>query len=155
MKIIILIWFWGPCPDLKGFCISAPNVPFLVFPTFLLAVHWGCDFRITNCHEIVLELVCGPDFCCNRHCKDEPRRSGGVLGAKFGRKSAENRKHQNTELPMNRQVSDFSHTCLAGPSGKVGSCGIGDAGVCGGWQCRSSFRSAPSTLSHHKKASGR
>ena len=42
-------------------------------------------------------------------------------------------------------------TCLAGPSGKVGSCGIGDAGVCGGWQCRSSFRSAPSTLSHHKK----
>ena len=42
-------------------------------------------------------------------------------------------------------------TCLAGPSGKVGSCGIGDAGDYGGWQCRSSFRSAPSTLSHHKK----
>ncbi len=34
-----------------------------------LAVHWGGDFRITNCHEMVLELVCGADFCCNRHCR--------------------------------------------------------------------------------------
>ncbi len=32
-----------------------------------LAVHGGGDFRITNCHEMVSELVCGFDFRSNLH----------------------------------------------------------------------------------------
>ncbi len=62
----------------------------------------GGEFRIPNCHEMALELVCGDDFCCNRHCRTSPVVLAG-FGAKFGRKSAENRpKNQNFELPMNR-----------------------------------------------------
>ena len=43
--------------------------------------------RIPNCHEIVLELVCGADFWCNRNC----RTSRVVLEGFWGPSLAENR----------------------------------------------------------------
>ena len=60
--------------------------------THRLAVHWGGDFRIPNCHEMVLELVCGADFCCNRHCRTSPVVLEGFWGQVW----------RNTELPMKR-----------------------------------------------------
>ncbi len=56
----------------------------------------GSDFRIPNCHEIALELVCGADCWCNRHCRTTPRRSRGVLGPSL----AENQpKTRNIKIP--------------------------------------------------------
>ncbi len=37
--------------------------------------HWvpeGSLAGICWCHEMALELVCGADFWCNRHCKTSP-----------------------------------------------------------------------------------
>ena len=50
----------------------------------------GCDFRIPNCHEMVLELVWGADFWFNRHCRTSPVVLEGFWGQawpKLGRKS--------------------------------------------------------------------
>ncbi len=77
------------CPCYCGRNQSYQRVPGTrVMPrTLFPAIHWGGDFRIPNCNEIALELVCGADFCCNRHCRTSPRRTRGVLGPS----SAENR----------------------------------------------------------------
>jgi hypothetical protein len=56
-----------------------------------LTVHGGGDFRIPNCHEIVLEMVCGADFWCNRHCRTSPvvlEVFWGQVWPKIGRKQA-------------------------------------------------------------------
>ncbi len=41
---------------------------------------WGGDFRIPNCHDMALELVCGADFWCNRHCRTSPVALEGFRG---------------------------------------------------------------------------
>ena len=49
----------------------------------------GGEFRIQNCHEMALELVCGADFWCNRHCRTSPVVLEGFWGQvwpKIGRK---------------------------------------------------------------------
>ena len=49
----------------------------------------GSDFRIPTCHEMVLELVWGADFWCNRHCRTSPvvlERFWGQVWPKIGRK---------------------------------------------------------------------
>ncbi len=40
----------------------------------------GGDFRITNCHDMALELVCGADFWCNWHCRTSPVVLEGFWG---------------------------------------------------------------------------
>ena len=40
----------------------------------------GGDFRIPNCHEMVLELVWGADFWFNRHCRTSPVVLEGFWG---------------------------------------------------------------------------
>ena len=54
----------------------------LVLEGNLVALIW--------CQEMALELVCRADFWCNRHCRTSPVDLE-KLGAKFGRKSVENR----------------------------------------------------------------
>ncbi len=52
------------------------------------AVHWRGEFRIPNCHEMALELVCGDDFWCNRDCKTSPvvlEGFGGQVWPKISR----------------------------------------------------------------------
>ena len=39
-----------------------------------------CCFRIQNCNEMALELVCGADFWCNRHCRTRPVFLEGFWG---------------------------------------------------------------------------
>ena len=49
----------------------------------------GSELRIPNCHEMVLELICGADFWCNRHCRTSPvvpEGSWGQVWPKIGRK---------------------------------------------------------------------
>ena len=61
---------------------------------------FGTD-RIPKCHEMVLELVWGADFCCNRHCRTSPVVLEGFWGQvwpKIGRTP----ENQNTKLPMDR-----------------------------------------------------
>jgi hypothetical protein len=40
----------------------------------------GGVFRIQNCHEMALEVVCGADFWCNRHCRTSPVVLEGFWG---------------------------------------------------------------------------
>ncbi len=52
-------------------------------------VDFPAAFRIPNSHEIVLELVCGTEFWCNRHCRTSPVVLEGFWGQvwpKIGRK---------------------------------------------------------------------
>ncbi len=70
--------------------------------TVSLAVHWGGgEVRIPNCHGMVLDLVCGALFWCNRHCRTSPVVLEGFwrqVWPEIGRKP----ENQNTELPMDR-----------------------------------------------------
>ncbi len=53
----------------------------------------GGDFRIPNCHEMVLELVWGAGFWCNRHCRTTPVVLEGFWGQvwpQIGRKPTKN-----------------------------------------------------------------
>ncbi len=62
-------------------------------PSYRPLISWvpeGSLVRIRWRHEMALELVCRADFWCNRHCTTSPVVLEGC-GAKFGRKSAENR----------------------------------------------------------------
>ena len=67
-----------------------------------LAVHWGGEFRIPNCHEMVLELVCGADFWCNRLCRTSPVVLEGLWGPSLAENRPKTGKNQNSELPVNR-----------------------------------------------------
>jgi hypothetical protein len=52
----------------------------------------GGEFRILNCHEMALELGCGADFWCNRHCRTSPVVLEGFWGQvwpKIGGKPAQ------------------------------------------------------------------
>ncbi len=58
-------------------------------PTRSLWVPEGSLAGVCWCHEMALELVCGADFCCNRHCKTSPvvlEGFGGQVWPKIGRK---------------------------------------------------------------------
>ena len=47
------------------------------------------EFRLPTCNEMALELVCGADFWCNRHCRTSPVVMQGFWGQvwpKIGRK---------------------------------------------------------------------
>ncbi len=61
----------------------------------------GGEFRIPNCHEMALELVCGADFWCTRHCRMSPVVLEGFWGQvwpKIGRK------------PRKTKISEFRIT---------------------------------------------
>ncbi len=40
----------------------------------------GGELRIPNCHEMALELGCGAEFWCNRHCRTSPVVLEGFWG---------------------------------------------------------------------------
>ncbi len=65
----------------------------------ILAVRWG-DFRIPNCHEMALELVCGADFWCNRHCRTRAVVLEGFLGQVWPKLERKTCKNQNTEYQV-------------------------------------------------------
>ncbi len=70
--------------------------------SYTLSGSLGGDFRITNCYEMILELICGADFCCNRHCRTSPVVLEGFWGQVWPKISRKPKKTRNTELPMNR-----------------------------------------------------
>ena len=60
------------------------------------------DFRIPSCNEMALELVCGADFWCNRHCRRSPVVLEGFWGQVWPKIARKPEKKHNSELLMNR-----------------------------------------------------
>ena len=66
-------------PDLKN---APPKNPARLPSGTQRFIGGGGDFRIPNCHEMALELICGADFWCNRHCRTSPVVLEGFWGTK-------------------------------------------------------------------------
>ncbi len=80
----------GPCPGTPG-GMGGPRTNLkIVLSTTLSDSLEGVISEILNCHEIVLELVCGADFWCNLHGRTSPvvlERFGGQVWPKIDRKT--------------------------------------------------------------------
>ncbi len=96
----MVFWSWYPRPHEN---ILAKKQLRDLFDKLNLAVHWKVDFRIPNCHGIVLELVCGADLWCNRHYRTSPVVLEGFCGQvwpKISRKP-EKSEHRSANEPIN------------------------------------------------------
>ena len=88
------------------------------YPEYAERFIGGGEFRIPNCHEMSLELVCGADFWCNRHCRTSPVVLKGFWGQVWPKIS---RKPEKSEYRIANETAKFigCYRCRGRPKGTV------------------------------------